>query len=121
WSAQAVVARAFYARNDTWTPVLAGTFVTFCVFVPLNFLLTHLFNRPGTTLLTRGPALATSVASTTNTALLMYFAARRFGGYNLAKVMRSLARILVCCVPLGIISWQAFHLLRGALGEGHLA
>src|SRR5205085_2437718 len=40
WSAQAVVARAFYARNDTWTPVLAGTFVTFCIFIPLNFILT---------------------------------------------------------------------------------
>src|SRR5205814_7789677 len=48
WSAQAVLARAYYARNDTWTPVLAGTFVTFVVFVPLNFLLTAYFNRPGT-------------------------------------------------------------------------
>src|SRR5204863_5393683 len=71
WSAQAVIARAFYARNDTWTPVLAGTFVTFCIFVPLNFLLTPLFDIPGTPALTRGPALATSVASTTNTVLLL--------------------------------------------------
>jgi hypothetical protein len=63
WSAQAVVARAFYARGDTWSPVLAGTFVTFCIFVPLNFLLTPLFNVPGTPALTRGPALATSIAA----------------------------------------------------------
>src|SRR5262249_14145156 len=91
WSAQAVVARAFYARNDTWTPILCGTFVTFCIFVPLNFLLTPFFHVPGTPLLTRGPALATSLASLTNTLLLLFFATKRFGGINGPRVLCSLA------------------------------
>ncbi|HEU4753901.1 MAG TPA: murein biosynthesis integral membrane protein MurJ, partial [Armatimonadota bacterium] len=100
WSAQAVVARAFYARNDTWTPVLAGTFVTFFIFVPLNFILTPLMNVPGTPLLTRGPALATTLASLTNTLLLLYFAAKRFGGINGRRIVVSLVRIMVACIPM---------------------
>jgi putative peptidoglycan lipid II flippase len=122
WSAQAVVARAFYARNDTWTPVLAGTFVTFFIFVPLNFILTRIFNVPGTPLLTRGPALATSLASTTNTFLLLFFAARRFGGINARRLVRSLARILGACAPMSLVAWYAFVLLGGHnRHDGHLA
>ena len=122
WSAQAVVARAFYARNDTWTPVLAGTFVTFFIFVPLNFILTRLFNVPGTPLLTRGPALATSLASTTNTFLLLFFAARRFGGINARRMLRSLARILGASAPMSLVAWGAFVLLGGHKPNlGHLA
>jgi putative peptidoglycan lipid II flippase len=119
WSAQAILARAFYARNDTWTPILAGTFVTFCVFVPLNFLLTPYFNVPHTPLLTRGPALATSVASTTNALLLLYFARRRFGGINGRRILFSLARVLAACVPMGAAARYSYQVLHHA-GHGHL-
>lgn len=111
WSAQAVVARAFYARNDTWTPVLAGTFVTFCIFVPLNFILTPLFNVPGTPLLTRGPALATSCASSANTLLLLYFAGKRFGGINLRRIFVSLVKILVASLPMSAVAYSLYALL----------
>jgi putative peptidoglycan lipid II flippase len=117
WSAQAVVARAFYARNDTWTPVLAGTFVTFCIFVPLNFLLTPFFDVPGKPLLTRGPALATSLASITNTLILLYFATRRFGGINARRIVLSLARVLTACVPMGVVARYAYLFLHR---HGHL-
>jgi putative peptidoglycan lipid II flippase len=110
WSAQAVVARAFYARNDTWTPVLAGTFVTFCIFVPLNFILTPLFNVPGTPLLTRGPALATSLASSANTLLLLYFAAKRFGGINLRRIVVSLVKILLASLPMSAVAYFLYSL-----------
>jgi putative peptidoglycan lipid II flippase len=118
WSAQAVVARAFYARNDTWTPVLAGTFVTFGLFVPLNFVLTPLFNVPGTPALTRGPALATSLASTINTLLLLYFAARRFGGINARRIVVSLLRVLVASVPMSLVAWCVSVFLSRHTGEG---
>lgn len=121
WSAQAVVARAFYARNDTWTPMLAGTFVTFFVFVPLNFVLTRLFNVEGTPLLTRGPALATSLASTINTVLLLGFAARRFDGINARRIIRSLAKILLACVPMSLVAWNMHELLQHSMGHGQLA
>jgi putative peptidoglycan lipid II flippase len=121
WSAQAVVARGFYARNDTWTPVLAGTFVTFCIFVPLNFLLTPLFDKPGTALLTRGPALATSIASTVNTLLLLYFAGRRFGGINSRRIVRSLLKVLAASVPMALLSWWLYVLFQQHIGQSHLA
>ncbi len=121
WSAQAVVARAFYARNDTWTPVLAGTFVTFCLFVPLNFLLTPLFSVPGTPALTRGPALATSLASMVNTLLLLLFAARRFGGINARRIVVSLGRVLIASVPMALVAWQTCAFLQRHTGEGSLA
>jgi putative peptidoglycan lipid II flippase len=121
WSAQAVVARAFYARNDTWTPVLAGTFVTFFVFVPLNFILTPLFDQPGTPALTRGPALATSLASTTNTLLLLFFAARRFGGINARRILVSLAKVLAASVPMAGVAWLVYAALHRHMGSGHLA
>lgn len=116
WSAQAVVARAFYARNDTWTPILCGTFVTFCVFVPLNFLLTPFFHVPGTPLLTRGPALSTSLASLTNTLLLLFFATKRFGGINARRIVVSITRVLAACVPMAVAAW-AIH----QVGHGRLA
>jgi putative peptidoglycan lipid II flippase len=120
WSAQAVVARAFYARNDTWTPVLAGTFVTFCVFVPLNFLLSALFDRPGTPLLTRGPALATSLAATVNTLLLMYFAARRFGGINARRIVLSFLRIAAASTVAAGAAWQVSEWMATMLSSGQL-
>jgi len=42
----------------------------------------------------RGPALATSLASITNTLLLLFFAMKRFGGINARRIVLSLARIL---------------------------
>jgi putative peptidoglycan lipid II flippase len=121
WSAQAVVARAYYARNDTWTPVLCGTMVTFGVFIPLNFLLTPFFHQAGTPAITRGPALATSLASITNVFLLMFFAARRFGGINGHRIVVSLGRVLVACVPLAVVAWETHVLLQRHLGAGHLS
>lgn len=118
WSAQAVLARAFYARSDTWTPVLAGTFVTFCVFVPLNFLLTPFFNVPGTPALTRGPALATSIAATVNTVLLLVFAGRRMGGINSRRILVSLLRVLTASVPMALVSWYVYLIVQSYTGDG---
>lgn len=121
WSAQAVLARAYYARNDTWTPVLAGTFVTFVIFVPLCFLLTPHLDVPGTPLLTRGPALATSLASITNTLLLLYFAGRRFGGINARRLLLSLARVVLASAIMGVLCAGVYRWLAPHTGHSSLA
>lgn len=118
WSAQAVVARAFYARGDTWTPVLAGTFVTFGIFVPLNFVLAPVFDRPGTPLIARGPALATSLAATVNAVLLLYFAGRRFGGINSRRLLLSLARSGAAAAGAGLAAAAVARLLAPAVPPG---
>jgi putative peptidoglycan lipid II flippase len=119
WSAQSVVARAFYARNDTWTPVLAGTGVTLLLFVPLNFLFRPLFDVQGTPLLTRGPALAASIASTANVLLLLWFAHHRFGGIHGREILASLARTAVASLALAAGAGAASALLARALPPGH--
>ena len=121
WSAQAVVARAFYARNDTWTPMLAGTFVTFCVFIPLNVMLSRLLDVPNTPLITRGPAIATTAAATLNTLLLIYFAAKRFGGMNVRRLLRSVIRMTIACVPMGVATWAIYAMMELLWGRAGVA
>lgn len=120
WSAQAVVARAFYARNDTLTPIIAGTSVALLVFLPLNALLTRFFDIPGTPALTRGPALATSIGAVVNTLTLLYFAHQRFGGVYPQRMLRSLVRILVACIPMGLIAWQLNAFIAHVMGHPDL-
>jgi putative peptidoglycan lipid II flippase len=118
WSAQSVVARAFYARNDTWTPVLAGTGVTLLLFVPLNIVLRPLFDVAGTPLLTRGPALAASIASTANVLLLLWFAHRRFGGIHGREILGSLVRTMAGSLLLAAGAWGAAALVARVLPPG---
>jgi putative peptidoglycan lipid II flippase len=112
FSAQAVVARAFYARHDTWTPMLAGMFVAFAIFIPLNIHLFHQFNvdpvgKPW--LATRGPALATSSSAIINFALLFYLLNRKLGGINMRRISASLLRTLVGCALLMGVAWGITH------------
>ncbi|MBW3625569.1 MAG: murein biosynthesis integral membrane protein MurJ [Armatimonadetes bacterium] len=126
YSAQAIVARAFYARQDTRTPVLGGMFVAFVIFVPLNYGLFHLFYRPDQPwLATQGPALATSIGATINFLLLFVLLQRKLGGMNATRILKSLARITVGCLGMaavaGGISWWVVNGLQpgrhGALME----
>lgn len=120
WSTQAVVARAFYARNDTWTPVLAGTFVTFLIFIPLNFLFRPLFHVEGTPLATRGPALAASLAAIANVLILLLFARKRFGGILGGKIVASLARTVIASLALAAGAGLVAAGADRALPPGHL-
>jgi putative peptidoglycan lipid II flippase len=119
WSAQAVVARAFYARGDTWTPVLAGTSVTFLLFIPLNFLFRPFFHEEGTPLVTRGPALAASLAATTNVLILLLFAHRRFGGIHARGILVSLLKTGAASIALALASTATAHGMASLLPPGH--
>jgi putative peptidoglycan lipid II flippase len=103
YSAQAIVARAFYARHDTWTPVLGGMSIAFGIFLPLNFILTHFMNvdpvhQPW--LATRGPALATAIGATLNFSLLFYLLQRKLGGMNIRRIGLSFVKTSIGCVAL---------------------
>lgn len=76
WSAQAVLARAFYALQDTRTPVIIGTAVTL-VFIPMNFLFMRTF-RMGH----GGLALATTVAAAMNASAMLLFLHQRIAGLS---------------------------------------
>jgi putative peptidoglycan lipid II flippase len=119
YSAQAIVARAFYARHDTLTPVLGGMFIAFGIFLPLNLVLFHVFfNASQPWLTTQGPALATSIGATLNFLLLFVLLQRKLGGMGLTRIFKSLARVIVGCAGLAAVaggfSWWVVNDLRPA-------
>ncbi len=115
WSAQSVLARAFYATGSTWTPVIAGSAATLLVYAPANLVLSHVFNVPGTSLLARGPALATSLAAVVNTAALVWMANRQFGGINLPRLTRSVMRTTLASIVLALVAYLVHGALAGRL------
>jgi len=78
WSSQTVLARGFYAMQDTRTPVIIGTVVT-VIFVPLNLLFMRTLGMGFA-----GLALATSVAAALNCVAMLVVLHRRVRGRRLS-------------------------------------
>ncbi|MCS6775049.1 MAG: murein biosynthesis integral membrane protein MurJ [Chloroherpetonaceae bacterium] len=92
WSAHAIIARGFYALQDTRTPVLVGTAITL-IFVPLNWPLMRWMG-------VNGLALATSIAATLHMLVMLLLLRRRLGGLDDSALGRSIGRstFLSCLV-----------------------
>lgn len=86
WAGQAIVARGFFAMQDTITPVVLGSVVT-VVFIPLNYVLMKVMGHGGL-------ALATSIAATLHLIGLVIFLRRRLHGLEGGKVLASLTKTL---------------------------
>lgn len=98
--------RAFYALQDTRTPVLVGG-----VAVALNVALDYLFVGP---LGVGGLALATSLAGLMNAVLLWFFLRRRLNQALLKTIWADLVKMLCAAVLMG---W-ATSFLVGSLQAG---
>ena len=81
WGGQAIVARAFYAMQDTVTPIVIGTIMTF-LFVPLNWLLMKPLGHGGL-------ALATSVMAIMHMLALSKVLASRVEGIGAWRILSS--------------------------------
>ncbi len=104
-----LVARAFYARHDTWTPVLVGLIgVGACVLC--GWLLMKPMGVPGL-------ALAIVVATAVNTALLWVVLARRVGRLGTYQLTYMIARLLVPLAGLAAVCLGAAY-LTPRLGYG---
>ena len=97
WSAQAVLARGFYAMQDTRTPLVITTsmvavFYAFCYISANVFHFNYL-----------GIAAATSVISTLNMAIFLIVLQKKAGGLNLSGMFQSAWRItLAACIAGGL-------------------
>ncbi len=101
WSTQAVVARGFYALQDTRTPVIVGTFVT-VLFFTSNWLLIHyLGHRPFYA--TAGLALLTSLSASILMLVLLVLLGRRLGGLNLRRIATSTVKIIIASLIAGAL------------------
>lgn len=85
WAGQAIVARGFFAMQDTWTPILLGSAATL-IFVPMNLLLMHVMGHGGL-------ALATSIAATIHLIALTVFLRKRLHGLEGRAVLASLTKV----------------------------
>ncbi|MBC7288711.1 MAG: murein biosynthesis integral membrane protein MurJ [Armatimonadetes bacterium] len=99
-----LVARAFYARHDTRTPVVVGI-LSLIACVALGWSLMKPLGVPGL-------ALATSAASAINTAVLWYILARRMGGVGTSQLAQLTVRLVPPLAAMGICCALGVQLTR---------
>jgi putative peptidoglycan lipid II flippase len=104
WSAQAVLARGFYALQDSKTPTLITTamvalFVALCSTLPGIGALGY-----------RGLALALSLAGTLNMLIFLFLLQRRTGGLDLRGLAIATVRITLAALIGGAVALLYLHL-----------
>lgn len=97
WAGQAIVARGFFAMQDTITPIVLGTIST-VLFIPLNYGLMRVMGHGGL-------ALATTIAAVFHLMLLTFFLRRRLDGLEGRRVMKSLGRVCLAAAVMGVVCY----------------
>lgn len=98
WAAQTIAARAFYARQDTLTPMIVGTIVL-ALSLPIYWGLDAAFG-------VYGLALSTSVSITLNVTAIMAVYRWRAGELPLRPLIASSGRALAGVVPSALAAWS---------------
>ncbi|MBN2303268.1 MAG: murein biosynthesis integral membrane protein MurJ [Anaerolineae bacterium] len=111
-----VLVRAFYALNDTWTPVKVGT-ATMLLNIVLSLALIRVFGYPNGTNFGRGPfgglALAMSIATAVESTTLWIILRRRIGGIEERRVLGGAARTLAASGVMALAAGGFLYFLDG--------
>jgi putative peptidoglycan lipid II flippase len=118
WVLQQVAVRAFFARGDTWRPMMLGTAIALGV-IPLYLELARGYGGPGL-------AAAGVVAISVNAVATLGWSRVRFGGPSPGALLTTGAHAVLLCVPAALVgSWvqpgrpgNAGALLDLAVGGG---
>ena len=94
WVTQQIAVRAFYARGETWRPMILGTLVALAA-IPLYLSLTH--SRGAT-----GIALAGVLAMTVNALATLVWASHRFAGPSLGPLLATGVRAVGIALLAGL-------------------
>ncbi|UCD32621.1 MAG: murein biosynthesis integral membrane protein MurJ [Desulfobacterales bacterium] len=103
FSAVRIVVSTFYSLQDTWTPVRAAV-----ISVGVNILLGVILMGP---LKHGGLALATSLASMVNLAILVKALKMKIGTLDLLSITRSVCKTMICSTVMGMIVWAVAQLI----------
>lgn len=103
WSLQQVTGRAFYARQDTMTPAVAGSLASVLT-VPAYLALVPHWGAPGV-------AVVTCLSLFLYASALLIIARRRWGGDAFEGLGRAAWRNLVLTVPALAPAWMLIRLL----------
>ena len=96
-----IIVPAFYALQDTRTPVQIALVAMF-----LNIALNFLFIRP---LENGGPALATSASAFFNSFSLLAIFYRRYGSFGVWGILRSALKAGIASLALGFVVYALIH------------
>jgi len=95
WAGQAIIARGFFAMQDTLTPIILGSIVTL-IFVPLNYVLMKVMGHGGL-------ALATSIAATIHLFGLLVLLRKRIDGIDGRRIAISSLRICAASAVMAVV------------------
>ncbi len=105
-----LIVRAFYALKDGITPMKASVAFVFMM-IGLDLIFIRFLAHVG---LAIGYALAVSLM----VLMLLWGLRKRLGGIDEAQIARSLSKILVSALAMGVTIWAASGYLAGLLGSG---
>jgi len=109
-----IASPSFYSLREVRTPLIVSL-VTIAVNLGLSVWLFHAIGF-------RGLALGTAIAANVNAVLLLVFLAKRIGGIELGRILNTLARIGIACVPMAFAAWYSHAWLATAVpGDGDVA
>lgn len=94
WAGQAIVARGFFAMQDTATPVVIGTVATI-VFIPLNYVLMRTMGAGGI-------ALATTIAISLHFLAMTWFLRKRLHGLECGRTLSTIGRITAAAAVMAV-------------------
>ena len=92
-----IIVPAFYSLQDSWTPLKIAL-----ICLGANVIFNAAFIIP---LKHAGLALATSLSSTLNLILLCRKLDPKLGGMEISKNVKSLVRVLLCSLPMGLTAY----------------
>lgn len=104
-----ILSRAFYALQDTKTPMINAS-----IAVVLNIVLNIILSRY---LGIGGLALATSISAIVGTGLLFITLRRKIGGFGLKEISKSFVKMSLASIFMGFIALGSFNFLKQALRE----
>ncbi len=100
----AILNRAFYANNDTKTPLYAGTAA-----IILNFIFCTVFQRAG--LGPAGMSLAYSIQSLVNMTVMMYILLKRMNGMQWRGLLKYSFKLLEAAAVMGLVIFTLDRLI----------
>lgn len=104
-----VLARAFYALQDTKTPMINAT-IGVIINIALNIMLSRFLGIGGL-------ALATSIAAIVCALLLFITLRNKIGGFGLREIIKSAVKITFASATMGLTAILSFNVLRQILSK----
>ena len=104
-----VTARAFYALEDTKTPMINACF-TVLINILLNILLSRYFGIGGL-------ALSTSIAGTVGSLLLLWKLKKRIGTVGMKDISSTLVQAIAASAAMGFVVKITYEAMRQSMGE----